>query len=330
MTASTDDGRDTADLDIVDVGVTFQSSRGEVRAVDGVTMKLHAGRAIALVGESGSGKSALVRAVLGLHDPTRSRIDGRIEFGGRDLLALTQRELRSVRGRLIALVPQDPLASLNPARTVAWHLRESLRVHGLASSRIDVERRSLELLDAVRLTDARRRLGARPHELSGGMRQRVLIAMALACGPQVLIADEPTTALDVTVQRQILDLLRVIQDEQRMSLLFVTHDLGVAGTVADQIAVMYAGRLVELGPAASLLERPAMPYTQGLLDCAPDLDQPDDHQLVPMPGALPDPTERPSGCRFAPRCLQRLEHCTTEEPDLTPVAIEHVAACWRV
>jgi len=288
-------------LRVEDLRVHFDTADGTVRAVDGISYELQRGRVLGIVGESGSGKSVSSLAILGLAGGRRTRTSGRILFGGRDLLALGEEELRAIRGNEIAMIFQDPLSALHPFHRVGYQLGEAVRAHRDAS-RAQARERALELLALVGIPDARGRIDSYPHELSGGMRQRVMIAMALANEPALLIADEPTTALDVTVQAQILDLIARLKDELGMAVVIITHDLGVVAEIADEIAVMYAGRIVERAPAARIFAAPEHPYTWGLLASIPRLDTPRGEELVPIPGSPPSLLGLPRGCSFAPRC----------------------------
>jgi len=313
-------------LDVKDLAVTFHTERGTVRAVDGVTLRMERGETLGLVGESGSGKSALAQALMRLH-PDGATISGDLRFGGTDVLALDRRGLRKLRGRAIGMVFQDPNATLNPVRTIGAQLMETVRVQ-LGQGRGASRRTAIDLLGQVGLPMPERQLTAYPHELSGGMRQRAMIALALAGEPELLIADEATTALDVSVQAQILALLRGIIDARSMSLLLITHDLGVAASISDRLAVMYAGRLAELGPAAGVLDRPEHPYTDALLRCIPAFDGIAGQPLLTIEGQAPDPRNRPPGCAFAPRCPLAEARCASEEPRLSARADARLAACW--
>jgi peptide/nickel transport system ATP-binding protein len=313
-------------LDIADLSVTFHTERGAVRAVDGVSLRIVRGETLGLAGESGSGKSALAQAVLRLL-PRGTTVSGDLKFGGDDVLALDARGLRRLRGRAIGMIFQDPSASLNPVRTIGAQLTETVRVQ-LGQGGRAARRTAVDLLGQVGLPTPERQLSAYPYELSGGMRQRAMIALALAGEPELLIADEATTALDVSVQAQILTLLRGIIDSRGMSLLLITHDLGVAASICDQLAVMYAGRLAELGPAAGVLARPEHPYTDALLRCIPAFDGIAGKPLITIEGQAPDPRQRPPGCAFSPRCKLAEARCATEVPALTPRGGSRLAACW--
>ncbi len=315
-------------LRVEDLRVHFDTPDGLVRAVDGISYELRAGRVLGIVGESGSGKSVSSLAVMGLVDSERARISGRVLLGDRDLLTLGADGMRAVRGNDVAMIFQDPLSALHPFYRVGDQLGEAIGAHrDVAKGR--ARERSRELLDLVGIADAARRIDSYPHELSGGMRQRVMIAMALANEPAVLIADEPTTALDVTVQAQILDLIVGLKDELGMAVVIITHDLGVVAETADDIAVMYAGRIVERAPAARIFAAPEHPYTWGLLRSIPRLDAPREAELVPIPGRPPSLIDLPAGCSFAPRCPYARPRHREVEPPLEPVpgAPGHAVAC---
>jgi oligopeptide/dipeptide ABC transporter ATP-binding protein len=316
-------GADRAILSACGLTVELQAGSGSILPVDGVSLTLERGKTLALVGESGCGKSMLCRAIMGLV-PSR----GTVRFNGHDFGTIPATALNRVRGRGIGVVLQNPLSSLNPVMTVASQVMEPMRVH-LGLGKRDSRERALALLGAVGIPSPDERLDCYPHQLSGGMRQRVAIAIALACEPLLLIADEPTTALDVTVQAEILALLARLQRERQMAILLVSHDLGVVAGMADEIAVMYAGRIVEQGPAALLFERMRMRYTRALFDAIPRIDDPGQRRLPDIPGQPPDFRALPTGCRFAPRCNQAQELCHREYPPLTAAGDErHGFACW--
>jgi oligopeptide/dipeptide ABC transporter ATP-binding protein len=296
-----------------------------VVAVDHVSFSIDKGEALGLVGESGSGKSVTAFSILQLVPPPGRIAGGRVLFQGRDLMPLPDPAMRRVRGAGIGLVFQEPMAALNPVMRVGAQIGEALRVHGLATRR-EARARAIELLRAVRITDPEKRVDDYPHQLSGGMRQRVMIAIALACRPPLLIADEPTTALDVTVQAQILDLLRDMRTQFDLSLLLITHDLGVIAETADRVAVMYAGRIVETAPVRELFRDPKHPYTQGLLASIPG--EGGGSRLRAIEGAVPNLAALPPGCTFAPRCPHRLPVCTTAVPALVELAPGHAARCY--
>lgn len=300
--------------------------RGVVRAVDDVSFDVDSAQALGVVGESGSGKSVMARAIMGLLPP-RAACSGEVIFQGRDILTLSKKEKLSVWGKQIAMVFQDPGRSLNPVVRVERQLTEGMRKH-LGVSRSEAKARALDLLQEVGVPDPERRLRNYPHEMSGGMRQRVMIAIALACEPDLLIADEPTTALDVTIQRQILDLLRRVQRDRGMSLLVISHDLAVVAGRTDRVAVMYAGRLAESGATRQVFDAPRHRYTRALLAATPTIDHPRFAPLRLIPGALPDPTAPPQGCRFAVRCAHVGDECQDDPgPQMTEVAPNHLVAC---
>ena len=316
-------GADRRLLTVENLSVELQSDRGPIRPVDEVSLTLERGRTLAIVGESGSGKSMLCRAILGLV-PSQ----GNIIFNGQDTGRLSARELNRLRGREIGVVLQDPLSSLNPVMTIASQIIEPMRCHlGIRSS--EGKERALKLLRDVGIPSPEERLGCYPHQLSGGMRQRVAIAIALACDPKLLIADEPTTALDVTVQAEILNLLGRIQQERDMAVILVSHDLGVVAGRAHDISVMYAGRIVEQGPTAAVFERMRMRYTHALFDAIPRIDDPPGRRLPNIPDQPPDFAALPTGCRFAPRCGHAGERCRSDYPPLVGDGDDgHRFACW--
>ena len=313
-------------LSVADLTVSFRTDAGWTNAVEGVSFELGAQETLGIVGESGSGKSVTALSILGLHAASTTRIPtGRIAYAGQDLLRLPERALRRIRGGEIAMIFQDPMSSLNPVLTIADQVSETLMLHqGL--DRATARKRAIGLLDMVRIADAAQRVDAYPHQLSGGMRQRVMIAIAIACRPKLLIADEPTTALDVTIQAQILDLLRDLQAELGMSVILISHDLGVIAEFARRVLVMYAGRVVESAPSRALFHRPMHPYTSGLLSAIPPLDR-DVDRLPTIPGSIPDPNRRIPGCRFSPRCAEAEAVCRTEAPALVAVGDDHYARC---
>ncbi|MGK6314329.1 ABC transporter ATP-binding protein [Neorhizobium sp. DT-125] len=297
-------------LDVQDLTVAFPQPGGHVRPVDGVSFSIGHGETIAMVGESGSGKSVTSLAIMGLLPP-HAEITGKVLWrnGDRtqDLTRLSARAMRGIRGNEIAMIFQEPMASLNPLHSVGQQIMEAIRLHRHAS-RAEARQLAQSLLELVGLPEPAHQINRWPHEMSGGQRQRVMIAMALACRPALLIADEPTTALDVTIQAQILDLLRRLQAELDMSMLFITHDLGVVAEIADRMSVIYAGRIVESGPVADILARPAHPYTQGLLRSVPSVNG-SARRLEAIPGMVPDLAQLPTGCRFAPRCRYAIAEC---------------------
>jgi peptide/nickel transport system ATP-binding protein len=325
-------------LDVENLSVTFATESGPLHAVRDVSFTLRAGETLALVGESGSGKSVTSLAVMRLTPPAPLvTLAGSVHFTGadgerRDLLALDLDAMRAVRGNEISMIFQEPMTSLNPVHRIGDQIAEAITFHERVSGRAALAR-AAELLDKVGIPDARRRLSAYPHHLSGGMRQRVMIAMALACNPRVLIADEPTTALDVTVQAQILELMKELQQATGMAVIFVTHNLGVVAEVADRVMVMYAGAIVEKGGVVPVMTRPLMPYTQGLLHSVPRLD-PESlgrDALEAIPGSVPDPLSLPPGCSFAPRCRHVRPVCEAAVPALEAADDGHDVRCrrWR-
>ena len=303
----------------------FDLRSGPARAVDDVSFEIAAGETLGLVGESGSGKSVTALSVLRLVEPPGRIAGGRIVFKGRDLLALSESEMRRIRGAEISLIFQEPMTALNPVFTVGNQIAEALLVHGRAS-RHDARARAIELLEAVRIPSAGTRVDDYPHQLSGGMRQRVLIAAAIACKPSLVIADEPTTALDVTIQAEVLDLLREMKATLGLSLLLITHDLGVVAETADRVAVMYAGRIVEQGPVRSIFRNPQHPYTRGLLSSLPGGTE--GRRLKAIEGAVPLLGAFPSGCAFHPRCPDRFGPCSSVPPPDFVVGGEHRTKCY--
>jgi peptide/nickel transport system ATP-binding protein len=315
-------------LRVEDLQVAFDTRDGLVQAVDGISFAVAPGRTLGIVGESGSGKTVAAMTVMGLTRSPRTRVAGRVLLDGEDLLAASAERLRALRGAAAAMVFQDSLSALHPLLRVGAQIEEAMRAHRDVG-RTAARARALELLELVAIPDAARRIDAYPHELSGGMRQRVMIAMALANEPRVLIADEPTTALDATVQAQILALLRRLRDELGMAMVLITHDLGVVAETADDVVVMYAGRIVEQAPVGELFAAPRHPYTWGLLRSMPRLDAPAGADLVPIPGRPPSLVHPPSGCRFHPRCPYVRERHRHVEPVLEPLADgpAHRVAC---
>jgi peptide/nickel transport system ATP-binding protein len=315
-------------LSVEKLRVSFDTDDGIVKAVDGISYSIEAGKTLGIVGESGSGKSVSSLTTLGLTRADNSRIEGRMMFGGKDLVSLPDDELRRIRGDQIAMIFQDPLSSLHPFYRVGWQLIEAIQTHRKVSKSAARDR-AVDLLELVGIPDPHRRVDQYPHEFSGGMRQRAMIAMALANEPKLLIADEPTTALDVTVQAQILALLEDLQKRLGMAIIIITHDLGVVAEIADEIAVMYAGRIVEHGSTEQIFKSPQHPYTWGLLKSIPRLDVPRGDELVPISGRPPSLINPPSGCHFHPRCPYVQEDHKKIDPALEPVPSEadHQVAC---
>jgi len=315
-------------LELRGLTTAFQTGQGEISAIEDVSFDLDAGEILGIVGESGSGKSVTALTIMGLLPQPPARLAaGSVRFAGEELTTAAQSRMEKIRGAGMSMVFQEPMTSLNPVFTIGEQIMETVRAHERMSASAQRDR-AIEMLDRVGIPSATRRLNDYPHQLSGGQRQRVMIAMSLACRPKLLIADEPTTALDVTIQAQVLDLLMDLRDELGMAIIVITHNMGVIAEVADRVLVMYAGRIVEQSPVAGLFDVPQHPYTKGLLACVPTLEQ-DRHRLVAIPGALPEPTRRPPGCRFAPRCTHRIEACRAAIPPLVMQRDDRAVACIR-
>jgi peptide/nickel transport system ATP-binding protein/oligopeptide transport system ATP-binding protein len=315
-------------LSVRNLRTVFATGRGEVAAVDDVSFDLDEGEVLGIVGESGSGKSVTALSIMGLLPKPPARIaGGAIRFDGKDLLACTESELRHIRGARIGMIFQEPMTSLNPVFRIGDQLAETIAAHERVPPRARRDR-AIEILAKVGIAAPERRLDDFPHQLSGGMRQRVMIAMALVCRPKLLIADEPTTALDVTIQAQILELLLSLRNEFGMAVMIITHNMGVVAEMADRVIVMYAGKIVERAPVDDLFERPTHPYTIGLLESIPSIED-DRERLYTIPGTLPNPAALPSGCRFAPRCAWRLAACSEGPPPLAPLGGGRETACIR-
>jgi oligopeptide/dipeptide ABC transporter ATP-binding protein len=314
-------------LDVRDLHVSFRTEDGVVRAVDGVSFTVMPGEVLGIVGESGSGKSVSMMTVMRLINDPNARFEGQVLYKGRDLMALSQDEMRKVRGAEVAMIFQDPMTSLNPVYRIGWQIEEQLRAHETLDRKA-ARRRAIDLLGAVGIPQPQLRVDDYPHQFSGGMRQRVMIAMALSCNPDLLIADEPTTALDVTIQAQILELLKRLKADFGSAVVLITHDMGVVADIADTINVMYAGEIVERGAKRQVFSDPQHPYTWGLLGSIPRLDRPKPRRLVAITGQPPSMVDVPPGCRFAPRCSQRFAACD-EHPSLEPRAGDgHLDRCW--
>ncbi|MEM7694891.1 MAG: ABC transporter ATP-binding protein [Pseudomonadota bacterium] len=317
----------SAVLKVEDLSTHFYSEDGVARAVDGLTFEVQAGETLGIVGESGCGKSVTALSVMRLLPPKIAKtVGGTVTFEGTDLQALSEREMRDIRGNRIAMIFQEPMTSLNPVLTIGGQIAEAVKLHRGVSTKAARER-AREVLDMVKIPGAASRLDDYPHQFSGGMRQRVMIAMALACDPKLLIADEPTTALDVTIQAQVLDLMIKLKDETGASVILITHDLGVVAETCQRVIVMYAGRKVEEAPVEDLFDRPAHPYTRGLLG-----SQARGHpggRLTEIPGMVPSLRQKIQGCAFAPRCPLAIEKCRVERPPLTDIGKGHKAACFR-
>ena len=297
-------------LEVRDLSVSFRTEEGVVRAVDGLSLSLGQGEVLGIVGESGSGKTVSMLSVMRLIRDPNAVVEGQVLHRGRDLMALSQREMQSVRGAEIAMIFQDPMTALTPVYRVGWQIAEQLRAHESMSART-ARIRTVELLREVGIPNASRRADDFPHQFSGGMRQRVMIAMALSCNPSLLIADEPTTALDVTIQAQILELMKRLQRDHGSSIILITHDMGVVADLAERVVVMYAGSVIEEGSRSVVFRDPQHPYTWGLLGSMPRVDRPRPRRLAAIPGTPPSLLAPPAGCRFAPRCVHRFELCST-------------------
>lgn len=308
--------------------VEFQSSHAKVAAVRGATFAIGANEIVGIVGESGSGKSAAAKAIVRLLPKHSTKVAGTIKFENRDLLSLKEEHMQEIRGHRIGMIFQDPLFSLNPTMRIGEQISEGIRRHFPRSTKAEIQAKTIELLQNVGIASAKQRVNDYPHTLSGGMRQRIMIAIALACSPSLLIADEPTTALDVTVQAQILDLLRSLQKKSSMSILLITHDLSLVAGFCDRVLVMYGGAIVEDAPVDSLFANPKHPYTQGLLRSIPRLDTGKEEPLIPIPGVPPNLARTPKGCVFAPRCPQAMRICLQERPPYSNTQDNHGCACW--
>jgi len=322
------DDPETPLLEVRGLQTQFRSDGGVVKAVDGVSFDVRAGETMAIVGESGSGKSVTALSVMGLiPNPPGRIVGGEIRFEGQDMLAMGESEMRGIRGDRIAMIFQEPMTSLNPSLTIGRQVGEPIEVHR-KEPRKSVRERCVALLRKVRIPDPEQRVDAYPHEFSGGMRQRAMIAMSIACEPQLIIADEPTTALDVTVQAQVLHLLKELTRETNAALVLITHDLGVVARYADRVNVMYAGRIVESGTAREIYNHPRHPYTVGLMNSMPRLDEDKRESLEPILGQPPDLAALPPGCPFRPRCHYAVERCASERPELEGGSDGHASACW--
>ena len=315
-------------LEIQDIRTVFRGPQGDVPAVDGVSLSVPRGKTLGIVGESGCGKSMLSLSVMRLVPQPGRVAQGRVLFEGQDLLALPPAAMRDIRGNRIAMIFQEPMTSLNPVFTVGDQITEAMRAHDRRASAAQLKARAIAAIDRVRIPAAASRFDDYPHQMSGGMRQRVMIAMALSCDPELLIADEPTTALDVTVQAQILDLLRDLQAQSGMSIILITHDLGVVAEMADEVAVMYAGRVVERTGGTDIFDDPQHPYTLGLLGSIPKIEEERD-RLLAIEGSVPAPFALPQGCRFHPRCVFAADECLLTDPPLRELGPHHRAACIR-
>ena len=316
-------------LEVKSLRTSFFTDDGEVRAVDGISFSVEPGKLMGIVGESGSGKTASVLSIMRLLPESAKIVGGEVLFEGRDLTKLPEPEMRAIRGAKIAMIFQEPMTSLNPVFTIGNQIAEAVRLHQ-KTSRAEARERAIEALKMVGIADPQRRVDDYPHQLSGGMRQRVMIAMALSCNPQLLIADEPTTALDVTIQAQILDLIRDIQSRLKLAVILVTHDLGIVAEYADTVTILYAARVMEQAPCNVLFKEPLNPYTKGLLDSIPGIDGTRHHRLQAIPGTIPSALQPPSGCRFHPRCPMAIPNCAKIDPPLEEKRPNHHVACIRV
>jgi oligopeptide/dipeptide ABC transporter ATP-binding protein len=316
-------------LELRGLSTHYESARGTrvTRAVDDISLSLERGKTLGIVGESGSGKSTLALSIMRLLPPAARIVGGEIRFEGEDLLKKSPREMREIRGKRIAMILQDPMASLNPLFTIGDQIAESLRVHE-GASRATAWTRAKGLLEAVRISAPATRMNEFPHQMSGGMRQRIVGAIAVACEPRLLIADEPTTSLDLTIQAQYLSLLRDLQKAHDLAMIFITHNLGIVAKMCDAVAVMYAGRVVEAGPIRDIFNKPAHPYTRALLDSVPRLTDDTHGRLPAIDGQPPDPSAPPTGCAFHPRCPQMVDRCKTQAPPAMTVSASHTARCW--
>ena len=315
-------------LDVQGLTTAFMTGRGEITAIEEVSFSLKEGEILGIVGESGSGKSVTALTIMGLLPTPPARIAaGKVLFQGQELTKLSSRELQRIRGPGIAMIFQEPMTSLNPVFSIGDQIMETIKAHeNLPAAAL--RKRAIDMLDKVGIPSAARRLDDYPHQMSGGQRQRVMIAIALACNPKLLIADEPTTALDVTIQAQILDLLMDLRDEFRMAIMIITHNMGVIAETADRVLVMYAGRVIEEAPVARVFDHPIHPYTRGLLECVPSITE-DRARLIAIPGTLPDPARRPPGCRYSVRCRYAQPSCSESLPPLILEEADHWAACLR-
>jgi oligopeptide/dipeptide ABC transporter ATP-binding protein len=315
-------------LEVKSLRTSFFTEAGEVRAVDGVGFKAYPGKLMGIVGESGSGKTASVLSIMRLLPESARIVGGEVIFEGRDLTKISESEMRAIRGARIAMIFQEPMTSLNPVFTIGSQVGEAIRLHQ-HTSRAETRNRTIEALRMVGIADPERRIKDYPHQLSGGMRQRVMIAMALSCNPKLLIADEPTTALDVTIQAQILDLIRELQSRLSLAVILVTHDLGIVAEYADEVTILYAARVMEQAPCAELFRNPLNPYTRGLLESIPGVDGKQQKRLRAIPGTIPSAIKPPPGCRFNPRCPLAIEKCAAGDPPLEQKGPDHYVACIR-
>ena len=315
-------------LEVKDLHVSFFTPAGEVKAVGGISYDLNYGEVMGVVGESGSGKSQEAYSIMGLLQSPGKVTGGSITFEGKDVLAMSKEEMTNFRGNKVAMIFQNPMTCLNPVYTIGNQLVEALKAHDKSISKEDAEKRAMEMMEMVGINNVEKRMKQYPHELSGGMRQRVMIAIALACEPKLLIADEPTTALDVTIQAQILELMMELKDKLGMAIIMITHDLGIVASMCDRIAVMYAGRIVETGTCDEIFYHPKHEYTKGLLESIPRLDSTKHEKLIPIEGNPVDLLNPPEGCAFAPRCKNCMKICLRENPPKTDFSETHYAHCF--
>ena len=315
-------------IEVKDLKVSFYTPAGEVKAVDGITYSLGYNEVMGVVGESGSGKSVEAYSIIGLLQSPGKVIGGSITFEGEDLLAYTPEQMRQFRGNKVSMIFQNPMTCLNPVYTIGNQLTEALLCHDSSISKEEAWKKAVEMLEKVGINNAEKRMKQYPHEFSGGMRQRAMIAMALICKPKLLIADEPTTALDVTIQAQILELMKELQKEENTSIIFITHNLGVVAEICDWVSVMYAGKIIEQGRVNDIFYNPQHPYTKGLLASTPRLDEEGKERLIPIEGTPIDLLNPPQGCNFGPRCRDCMKICLREKPPFAEVGEGHISACW--
>jgi oligopeptide transport system ATP-binding protein len=315
-------------LEIKDLKVSFFTPAGEVKAVDGISYSPGYDEVMGVVGESGSGKSVEAYSIIGLLQSPGKVIGGSITFEGEDVLAFSEEQMRDFRGNKVSMIFQNPMTCLNPVYTIGNQLTEAITCHDKSVSKEEARRRAIEMLTLVGINNPEKRMNQYPHEFSGGMRQRAMIAMALICKPKLLIADEPTTALDVTIQAQILEVMKDIQKEEHTSIIFITHNLGVVAEICDKVSVMYAGKIVEQGSVNDIFYNPQHPYTKGLLASMPRLDQDTHEKLIPIEGTPIDLLDPPQGCNFGPRCKECMKICLSKKPPYAQVGDEHISACW--
>ena len=315
-------------LEVKDLKVSFFTPAGEVKAVDGISYSLGYNEVMGVVGESGSGKSVEAYSIIGLLQNPGKVIGGSIRFEGENLLEYTPEQMRQFRGNKVSMIFQNPMTCLNPVYTIGNQLTEALTCHDKTITKEAARQKAIEMLELVGINNAAKRMDQYPHEFSGGMRQRAMIAMALICSPKLLIADEPTTALDVTIQAQILELMKDLQRKENTSIIFITHNLGVVAEICDRVSVMYAGRIVEQGKVNDIFYNPQHPYTQRLLQSIPRLDEEEDERLIPIEGTPIDLLNPPQGCNFGPRCTECMKICLRQKPPFAQVGDDHISACW--